>query len=69
MIKNIIHCNFHITDLLPLYYQIHFQIINEIGKLLKIDCMGLIEEVIRDSQREEEIMKFISPTFRQKIIV
>ncbi|MBK5202750.1 MAG: transposase [Prolixibacteraceae bacterium] len=48
---------------------IFVEIINGIGKILKIDCMELIEEIIRDSQRAEEIMKFISPTFKQKLIV
>jgi len=45
------------------------EIINGIGKILKIDCMELIEEIIHDSHREEEIMKFISPTFKQNLIV
>ena len=47
---------------------IFIEIINGIGKILKIDCMELIEDVIRDSKREEEIMKIISPTLMQKRI-
>jgi len=48
---------------------IFVETINGIGTILKIDCMELIEEIIHNSQIEEEIMKFISPTFRPKLIV
>jgi len=47
---------------------IFIEIINGIRKILKIDCMLLIEEIILDSEREEEIMKIISPTLMQKRI-
>jgi len=45
------------------------EIINRIGKMLKIDRIELIEDIIRDSKRAEEIMKFVSPTLKQKRIV
>jgi len=37
--------------------------------MLKIDCMELIEYVILESKREEGIMKIISSTLMQKLIV
>jgi len=40
------------------------EIINRIGTILKIDCIGLIEELIRDSQREDNEIYF--PYFQAK---
>ena len=36
-----------------------------IGTILKIDCIELIEEIVHDRQRAEEITKFIFPTFKK----
>jgi len=45
---------------------IFWEIVNGIGEVLKIDCMELFEEMIRDNQRAEEIMKLFSPVFEKK---
>jgi len=46
---------------------IFLEIVNGIGKILKVDCMELFEEMIRDSQRAEEIMRLFSPVFEKKL--
>jgi hypothetical protein len=46
--------------------EIFLEIVNGIGKLLKVDCMELFEEMIRDNQRAEEIMRLFSPVFEKK---
>lgn len=43
-----------------------WEIVNGIGEILKIDCMELFEEMIRDNQRAEEIMRLFSPVFEKK---
>ena len=46
--------------------EIFLEIVNGIGKILKVDCMELFEEMIRDNQRAEEIMRLFSPVFEKK---
>ncbi|MQY79093.1 MAG: transposase [Bacteroidetes bacterium] len=46
--------------------EIFWEIVNGIGEILKIDYMELFEEMIRDNQRAEEIMRLFSPVFKQK---
>lgn len=46
--------------------EIFWEIVNGIGEILKIDCMELIEDIIRDNQRAEEIMRIISPSLDKK---
>jgi len=46
--------------------EIFWEIVNGIGELLKVDCMELFEEIIRDNQRAEEIMRLFSPVFEKK---
>jgi len=45
---------------------IFWEIVNGIGEILKVDCMELIEDIIRDNQRAEEIMRIISPALEKK---
>ena len=45
---------------------IFWEIVNGIGEILKVDCMELIEDIIRDNQRAEEIMTIISPALEKK---
>lgn len=46
--------------------EIFWEIVTGIGKILKVDCMELFEEMIRDNQRAEEIMRLFSPVFEKK---
>jgi len=46
--------------------EIFWEIVNGIGEILKIDCIKLFKEMIRDNQRAEEIMRLFSPVFEQK---
>jgi hypothetical protein len=46
--------------------EIFWEIVNGIGELLNVDCMELFEEIIRDNQRAEEIMRLLSPVFEKK---
>ena len=46
--------------------EIFWEIVNGIGEILKVDCMELFEEIIRDNQRAEEIMRLLSPVFEKK---
>jgi hypothetical protein len=46
--------------------EIFWEIVHGIGEVLKIDCMELFEEIIRDNQRAEEIMRLFSPVFEKK---
>jgi len=45
---------------------IFWEIVNGIGEILKIDCIELFEEMIRDNQKAEEIMRLFSPVFEKK---
>jgi hypothetical protein len=46
--------------------EIFWEIVNGIGELLKVDCMQLFEEIIRDNDKAEEIMRLFSPLFERK---
>jgi hypothetical protein len=46
--------------------EIFWEIVNGIGEILKVDCMELFEEMIRDNQRAEEILRLFSPVFEKK---
>ena len=46
--------------------EIFWEIVNGIGEILKIDYMELFEEMIRDNQRAEEIMRLFSPMLEKK---
>jgi hypothetical protein len=46
--------------------EIFWEIVNGIGEILKVDCMELIEDIIRDNKRAEEIMRIISPALEKK---
>jgi len=46
--------------------EIFWEIVNGIGEILKVDCMELFEEIIRDNHRAEEIMRLLSPMFEKK---
>ncbi len=43
-----------------------WEIVNGIGEILKVDCMELFEEVIRDNQRAEEIARLFLPELERK---
>ena len=45
--------------------EIFLELVNGIGEILKVDCMELFEEMIRDNQRAEEIMRLFSPVFEK----
>ena len=45
---------------------IFWEIVNGIGEILKVDCIELFEEMIRDNERAEEIMRLFSPVFEKK---
>jgi hypothetical protein len=45
---------------------IFWEIVNGIGEVLKIDCMELFAEIIRDNQRAEEIMRLFSPVLEKR---
>jgi len=46
--------------------ELFLEIIEGIGEKLKIDCMELFREMIRDNQKAEEIMRLFSLVFEQK---
>lgn len=46
--------------------EIFWEIVNGIGEILKVDCMELFEEIIRDSKKAEEVMSLFSPLFEKK---
>ncbi len=46
--------------------EIFWEIVNVIGGMLKVDCIDLFEEIIRDNQRAEEILKLFSPVLEKK---
>jgi hypothetical protein len=47
--------------------EIFWEIVNGIGEILKVDCMELFGEIIRDNQKAEEIMRIFSPVFEKKL--
>jgi len=46
--------------------EIFWEIVNGIGEILKVDCMELFEEIIRDNKRAEEVMRLFSSLFEKK---
>jgi len=46
--------------------EIFWEIVNGIGEILRVDCMELIEDIMRDNQGAEEIMRIISPALDKK---
>ena len=46
--------------------EIFWEIVNGIGEILRVDCIELFEEMLRDNQRAEEIMKLFSPVLEKK---
>jgi len=46
--------------------EIFWEIVNGIGEILKVDCMELFEEIIRDNKKAEEVMRLFSPLFEKK---
>jgi hypothetical protein len=40
--------------------EIFWEIVTGIGEILKIDCMELFEEIIRDTKKAEEVMTLFS---------
>jgi len=46
--------------------EIFWEIVNGIGEILKIDCIELFEEIIRDSKKAEEVMRLFSPLLEKK---
>ncbi|MFO7922463.1 MAG: transposase [Bacteroidales bacterium] len=46
--------------------EIFWEIVNGIGEILKVDCMELFEEIIRDNEKAEEVMRLFSPLFKKK---
>jgi hypothetical protein len=45
--------------------EIFWEIVHGIGEILKVDCMELLEEIIRDNHRAEEIMGLFLPVFEK----
>lgn len=48
--------------------ELFWEIVNGIGEILKVDCLELFEEMIRDDHRAEEIMRIFSPVFEKKSV-
>lgn len=46
--------------------ELFWVIVDQIGKILDIDCINLFREIIRDHQRANELMKLFSPIFENK---
>jgi len=46
--------------------ELFWDVIARIGKILKVDCFELFEEILRDNQRADEIMKLFSPILEEK---
>ena len=46
--------------------EIFWEIVNGIGEILKVDCMELFEEIIRDNKKAEEVMRLFSPLLEKK---
>jgi len=42
------------------------EIVTGIGKILKVDCIDLLGDIIRDSKKAEELMRYFSPLFEKK---
>ena len=48
--------------------EIFWEIITGIDEILKVDCWELFEEIIRNNQKAEEIMRIFSPVLEKKLI-
>lgn len=48
--------------------EIFWEMANSIGHLLKIDCLELFKEMIRDNQKADEIIKLFLPIFEKKSV-
>jgi len=46
--------------------EIFWEIVTGIGEMMKVDCLELFEEMVRDNHRAEEIMRLFSPIFEKK---
>ncbi len=46
--------------------ELFWEVIIRIGKVLKVDCFELFEEILSDNQRADEIMKLFSPILEEK---
>jgi hypothetical protein len=46
--------------------EIFWEIVHGIGELLNVDCMELLEQMIRDNEKADEIMRLFSPLFEKK---
>jgi len=46
--------------------EIFWEIVNGIGEILKVDCMELFEEIIKDDKKAEEVMRLFSPLLEKK---
>ncbi|MEN8247989.1 MAG: hypothetical protein ABFS32_03595 [Bacteroidota bacterium] len=44
---------------------IFWEIVHGIGEILKVDSMELLEEIIRDHQRAEEITRLLMPVLER----
>ena len=45
---------------------VFWEIVTSIGKILKVDCMDLFQEIITNNQRAEEIIQIFLPVFERK---
>ena len=46
--------------------EMFWEIVTGIGEMMKVDCLELFEEMVRDNHRAEEIMRLFSPMFEEK---
>jgi hypothetical protein len=46
--------------------EIFWEIVHGIGALLNVDSMELLEQMIRDNEKAEEIMRLFSPLIQRK---
>jgi len=46
--------------------ELFWEIVARIGEILNVDCFELFEEILRDNQRADEIMKLFSPVLKEK---
>jgi len=46
--------------------ELFWEVIIRIGKILKVDCFELFEEILSDNQRADEILKLFSPVLEEK---
>jgi predicted metal-dependent hydrolase len=46
--------------------ELFWDVITRIGKILKVDCFELFEEILSDNQRADEIIKLFAPVLEEK---